>query len=1177
MTEQKDGEKRRTGMRKTAVMVMALMLLVIAALNLLLNVALNTPQATSRVSRLLSDALHQPATVTGMNFAGGTVIIHGLTIANPSGFSGGNLLFARKISVTPSWSALLAGRKSFTTIDIDGLKLSLTKNNAGAWNFSGLTKLSGKKSSGDIFINHLHLEKTSISVNGSGIADISLAINNLSTKGSTSSGILLTFNDEYGAPYRLEGNGRLGVAPSLDLSLSAPSLSYKALRRFKLPMDPEKGKGKFLLTAQLHGDELKLAGNAAFDRLTLLLKGEEVPLSGSLDFRAAYNIKKDTAILEKCALRVDGVIRLKAGGRMVQVKKERVFTAELSHDGVEVEKLFALLPQKLRSDLSLGGTVLPGSFRIAGSSATGVTSGRATFALRHGRLGKGGRMLAGGIAADSVLARESSGWGMRGKVFQQEKRAGTLVQSLNIPVVARFSDRLRPLKADLSSFSATVNGIPVKGDLSYQAAAPTPLAFRLDLPEFPLAVLVRSLPIKNMMIAKGSVTASVRGSGRGIGEFQGDVNARVGNLKGMYGGKKLALAELSTRAAASLSDGKIAATGSLKAGGGLFDGKKVAASLSYRIADGVVILNNGDCTVDHTSINFTEISGAIPKKNSAQGESKIPITVRFTGIQCRRDDSGVSGLSGNLKALLVSDSGGRRLEGDGSVTAPTLTYMGKGVGSLTARLNMAKGKGTVSITGKFLGGDLTASANGDPFTAERDAVFKVNLARMQGAGFPEVLGKASPVKVSRGMLNATVTGNYSAKSGVLAHMTLSGADIALTGKNGRALLDGGALKLESEWVDGSILVKKGVATIGKEMEIDLLGKLSRAASSDREGEFNLSLPKKVTLITLLDTFANILPRSLQEAAASGNMAAHARLRIKGKRVAVDGKMTLEEGGLEIPSQKLTIAGINGMIPFAVDFAEKSSPKLPERLSFSRENYSRLLTILQQAAKSGDILSIGTVRFGTTDFGKTAIAIRGDNGWTEIVSLSSSLFQGALSGRGFFRYQGGAQYGADILIHDMSLRELCNSYPAIKGYLSGRVDGFVSLFGNEKGLIDIKGLVNIWTRSAKNEKMLVSKEFLQKLAGKKIKRLFFQNDRPYDRGEIGAYMDEGFLTFTTLDISHTNFLGIKDLSVSVAPVQNRISLDHLFTTIREAATRGKAATGGATPEAAPASSDFKWEE
>ncbi len=91
-------------------------------------------------------------------------------------------------------------------------------------------------------------------------------------------------------------------------------------------------------------------------------------------------------------------------------------------------------------------------------------------------------------------------------------------------------------------------------------------------------------------------------------------------------------------------------------------------------------------------------------------------------------------------------------------------------------------------------------------------------------------------------------------------------------------------------------------------------------------------------------------------------------------------------------------------------------------------------------------------------------------------------------------------------------------------------------------------------------------------------MFFQADRRFDRGEIDAVLEKGYLTFQTLDISHTNFLGIRDLSVSVAPVQNKISLDHLFTTIREAASRGKAATGGAaTPAKAPPATEFKWEE
>ncbi len=136
---------------------------------------------------------------------------------------------------------------------------------------------------------------------------------------------------------------------------------------------------------------------------------------------------------------------------------------------------------------------------------------------------------------------------------------------------------------------------------------------------------------------------------------------------------------------------------------------------------------------------------------------------------------------------------------------------------------------------------------------------------------------------------------------------------------------------------------------------------------------------------------------------------------------------------------------------------------------------------------------------------------------------------------------------------------------------------MSLYGEGKGMNGLRGFTEIWTRSTPGEKMQVSKEFLQKLAGKKFKGLFFRDDRPYDRGEIRGYLENGYLTFDTLDISHTNIFGIKDLSVTVAPVQNRISLGHLYTSIREAATRGKAVGGGEGPSAPPEETEFKWEE
>jgi hypothetical protein len=50
--------------------------------------------------------------------------------------------------------------------------------------------------------------------------------------------------------------------------------------------------------------------------------------------------------------------------------------------------------------------------------------------------------------------------------------------------------------------------------------------------------------------------------------------------------------------------------------------------------------------------------------------------------------------------------------------------------------------------------------------------------------------------------------------------------------------------------------------------------------------------------------------------------------------------------------------------------------------------------------------------------------------------------------------------------------------------------------------------------------------------------------------------DGYLIFKELELSNRNFLGITDLSVKVAPLSNRITLDHLLWTITEAAARAK---------------------
>jgi hypothetical protein len=277
--------------------------------------------------------------------------------------------------------------------------------------------------------------------------------------------------------------------------------------------------------------------------------------------------------------------------------------------------------------------------------------------------------------------------------------------------------------------------------------------------------------------------------------------------------------------------------------------------------------------------------------------------------------------------------------------------------------------------------------------------------------------------------------------------------------------------------------------------------------------------------------------------------------------------------LEIPSQKIAVTGIEGTIPFSLEFPRQKTAPEPAPLRYSRENYPKLVEALSHPNGSGSRITIGTSRYGALETGKISLLLTATNGVMRISPIEAALYDGTLIGNGYLILKDTPEYGANILLRDVSLKHLCDSFPSIQGYITGRVDGIVSLKNVQGGLKQLTGYVNLWTRSGKGEKMMVSKEFLQKLAGKKLRGFFFQNDRPYDNGEISAFLLNNYLTFEKLDISHTNFLGMKDLSVSVVAVQNRISLDHLLESIRNAAARGK----GGDQSAPPIQTDLKWLE
>lgn len=1180
MTETETTGKGRHPVARFVAVLSAFFCLLLATLYLTATIWLHTPSAARLASRLISDHLRYPVAVTGLRLTGRTVYIYGLTVGNPAKFKGGELASSQSITITPAWRTMLGGRKSFAEIAIRGLRVTLGRDGRGEWNFSELARLlSEKKGKGETSIKRLSISRSSFALEGLRLDDLALNVTDLSTRGTTGSRFLLTFKDAGGNPLRLEGNARLGGAPSLEAVFSAPSFSLQTLARtFGRSVGPDLGKGSGALSVTLKLQEGKLAarGRLGVRDLAIAVGNGRIPLQGDMEFAGGYDTKRDEASLDECSVLLNGIVRLKASAEVREVRKKRSFEAAVSLEGIDLKNVYAMLPRELRRDLAPGGTLSASVFRFSGDAANGITAGSCTFSLRGGEVAKGERLIVRDLRADASLARVKEGWRLGGRLSQGGGGSGAMLQAVNAPFSASFSSWMKPLSAELPSFSATISGLPATGKAGYRPGGASPLTFRLDIRKGAVSALNRHLAGKNVKFSGGTVSLSLQGSGRGPREFRGTIRGELADLRGSAGEKRFAARKGETGAEFSKSGGKLSATGRMSCSGAMVRERKVDFACSYRIGDGSFQLADGAAGLDRTELSFAGVSGPLPRPVRAGDATRFPLRLAWHGVSVKSGAVALRGLSGSLAADYVSEKGGRRLEGSGAVAAPHLVWKEGEIGSLDGVVRFTGSGAFADIHGKLLEGRLTGTASLDPFDPDRKARFGIHLEQASCARLAALAPAGLPVKPAAGVLDARVAGESDRKGGLRCRLETDGKGIALTGGGGKTVLADGRVRAVADYAGETLVIREGELKAGALPPLKATGELARPLAPDREGVIALSL-SATPLDALLDTFVNLLPRGLQEASASGKAGMEGKLRISRRERLFEGALSLVEGGVEITAQKLSVAGMRGTIPLSLDFSGGAEVGKREKRQYSRENYPSLLSALRQEAKKGGTFAIRKVRFGGMELGETSLAIRAGKGLMEVTSLESTLFGGALLGEGFFRYGKNSRYGADLVVNDLSLRALCNANPKIRGYISGKVDGIVSLYGEGKGLEGVRGFTEIWTRSAPDEKRLVSKEFLQKLAGRKLKGIFFRVDRPYDRGEIRGYLANGYLTFDVLDISHTNFLGIRDLSVTVAPVQNRIALGHLISAIREAATRGKAVGEGAASAAPPIETEFKWEE
>jgi len=171
----------------------------------------------------------------------------------------------------------------------------------------------------------------------------------------------------------------------------------------------------------------------------------------------------------------------------------------------------------------------------------------------------------------------------------------------------------------------------------------------------------------------------------------------------------------------------------------------------------------------------------------------------------------------------------------------------------------------------------------------------------------------------------------------------------------------------------------------------------------------------------------------------------------------------------------------------------------------------------------------------------------------IKELSTNIFGGRLSSSGFYNFGDNKRKAGKFyfLFDDLSLKNITDSIPGTEGYISGRLNGIVSLVQKERRTSMLDGLFNFWTIGSKKEKRIIGRAFLERLGAKE--RLFLGSSKNYDKGQLHGYINDGVITFNELNISNS-FLGLKDLNIKVHNRRNSISVAHLLSVIRETARR-----------------------
>jgi hypothetical protein len=304
-----------------------------------------------------------------------------------------------------------------------------------------------------------------------------------------------------------------------------------------------------------------------------------------------------------------------------------------------------------------------------------------------------------------------------------------------------------------------------------------------------------------------------------------------------------------------------------------------------------------------------------------------------------------------------------------------------------------------------------------------------------------------------------------------------------------------------------------------------------------------------------DAFWDMFPDGLLYAGMDGSLSSNLSLDYSEKDVRVNGSIAFKDLAFQGENGEYAVGPINGVLPIAYSRADGKA-EIVDMPSFDRSGFSRLSSYYSQGkVRDGySRIAIGSLQYGFKFIENVELFVQQKGSVLNIGQFSGTIFGGRLNGTATFDLSKDLNYRAGMILEGLSMTKVCEEIEPIKGYISGKVSGTAVLKSSGTGLPHVIGKADFWTFSTNDEKTKISREFLHKMGGPSLKA--YLGDRSFDKGEMSLYLQDGFVIFKDLEISHKNIAGMTDLSIKVAPFNNRIAMDHLMWSIIEAAQRAK---------------------